>query len=251
MASDSRESTLVMKDSPLVEPQIPVSVASVVQSDLAGVQEVGSVWNQDALPGLLSSLIAQLIWAAQEDNPAEVKVPPDTGTQGPPVAPLPGTSAQSPVLEAEPVMLCFSYGSPGHGVNRCSRVDTSFPFLPPGWSVAVQDGQYLAVWPGGPMARIQSGNEGWSASRTSGNSGTTDGMGVTGGTCTWLRLVSKRASFSTIGSLPPVFSPGEHKRGIRKTHVPAQSVVGQADRVVRDSTIEMGGSLPSLFTPVS
>ena len=60
-------------------------------------------------------------------------------------------------------MVCFSCGRPGHGVvNRCSRVDTLFPFLPPGWSVAVQDGQYRAVWPGGSMARFQSGNEGWS-----------------------------------------------------------------------------------------
>ena len=36
VASDSRESTLVTKDSPQVELQIPVPVASVVQSDLAG-----------------------------------------------------------------------------------------------------------------------------------------------------------------------------------------------------------------------
>ena len=36
----SSDSTLVMKDSPRVEPQIPVSMASVVQSDLVGAQEV-------------------------------------------------------------------------------------------------------------------------------------------------------------------------------------------------------------------
>ena len=35
-------------------------------------------------------------------------------------------------------------------------------FLPPEWSVAFRDGQYRAVWPGGPMGRVQSGNEGWS-----------------------------------------------------------------------------------------
>ena len=146
VASDSRESTLVMKDSLRVE---PVSVASVVQSDPMGAQEVGSVRNQDASLGILSSLIARLIRAAQEDNPAEMKVPLDAGTRGPPVAPFPGTSAQSPVSEAEPVMVCFSCGRPGYGVNQCSRVDTSFPFLPPGWSVAVQDGQDRAVWRGG------------------------------------------------------------------------------------------------------
>ena len=153
--SDSRESTLVMKYSHWVEPQIPVSVASVFQIDLAGAQDVGSVRNQDASPGMLSSLIAQLIRAAQEDNPAEVKVPPDTGMRGPPVAAVPGTSAQSPVLEAEPVIVCFLCGRPVLGV------ETSFLFLRPGWSVTVQDGQYRAVWPGGPMARFQSENEGW------------------------------------------------------------------------------------------
>ena len=40
VASDSRESTFVMKDSLWVEPWIPVSVANVVQSDLVGPQEV-------------------------------------------------------------------------------------------------------------------------------------------------------------------------------------------------------------------
>ena len=58
-------------------------------------------------------------------------------------------------------------------------------------------------------------------------------------------------AFSPCGSLPPVFSPGEHERGNRKMHVPAQPIVEQTDRVVRDFMIEMGGSLLSLFTPVS
>ena len=162
VASDSRESTFAMHDSLRVEPRILVSVANVAQSDLVGPQEVGSVRNRDVSPGILSSLIAQLIQAAQEDNPAEVKVPPDAGTWGPTVAPFPETSAQSPVLEAEPVMVCFSCGYPGHGVNPCCRVGTSFSFLPPGWLVAVQDGQYRAVWPGGPITRYQSRNEGCS-----------------------------------------------------------------------------------------
>ena len=46
-------------------------------------------------------------------------------------------------------------------------------------------------------------------------------------------------------------SAGERERGNRKTPVLAQPGVAQADRVVRDSTIEMGESLPSLFSPVS
>ena len=109
VGSDSRESTLFMEDSlrtvgcPEVEPRIPVSVASVVESDLMGAQEMGSVRNRYAYPGKLPSHIARLIRAAQEDNPAEVKV------RRPPVAPS-GTSAQSQVSEAEPVMVCFSCG---------------------------------------------------------------------------------------------------------------------------------------------
>ena len=30
-------------------------------------------------------------------------------------------------------MVCFSCGRGGRGVSRCSRMDTAFPFLPPGW----------------------------------------------------------------------------------------------------------------------
>ena len=48
-----------------------------------------------------------------------------------------------------------------------------------------------------------------------------------------------------------MFSPRERERGNRKTHVLAQPDVAQTDRDVRDSTIEMGRSLPSLFFPVS
>ena len=44
-------------------------------------------------------------------------------------------------------MVCFSCGEAGHGVSRCSRMDTTFPFLPPGWLVDFRDGQYRAVWP--------------------------------------------------------------------------------------------------------
>ena len=33
----------------------------------------------------------------------------------------------------------FSCGRPGHGVNRCSRVDTSFAFLPRGWLVDIRE----------------------------------------------------------------------------------------------------------------
>ena len=63
-------------------------------------------------------------------------------------------SAVSPV--------CYSCGRQRHGVNRCSRVDTSFLFLPLGWSVDVQNGQYRATWIDGTGLESPPGNEGWS-----------------------------------------------------------------------------------------
>ena len=39
---------------------------------------------------------------------------------------------------------CFSCGLQGHGVNRCLRMDVSFLYLLPGWSVDVRNGQYRA-----------------------------------------------------------------------------------------------------------
>ena len=218
MSVDSRESTLFRENSlrtvgcPEVESRIPVPVASVVQSDIVVPREAGSGCNQDVPPGIMPSLIARLLQAAQEDNPAEVKVPPDPGARRPSVAPGAGTPGRNQ-LAGDGVFLC---GRPGHGVNRCSRVDTSFPFLPRGWSVDIWDGQYRAVWPGGSMARSPPGNEGWSGreGQPPGSSVTKErltpaegsvlpqsptDMGVTGGACAWFRLVFEHTSFSTIG----------------------------------------------------
>ena len=129
MSGDPRESTCVMRN-----PRIPVSG---VRSDRGEPQEVGSVRSRAVSPGILSSLIAQLIWAAQEDNPAEVKVPPDAGTWGSPVAPVPGTSAESPVLGAEPVIVCFSCGEPmlpgGHFISVFA---TGLVGYYPGWPIS-------------------------------------------------------------------------------------------------------------------
>ena len=44
----------------------------------------------------------------------------------------------------------------------CSQVDTSFPFLPPGWSVNVRNGQYQATQTDGTRLGSTPGNEGWS-----------------------------------------------------------------------------------------
>ena len=145
-------------------------VASVIQSDVVvhrkgGGEGGGGVagGSQIAPLEIMSSLIARLLRTAQEDHPAEVKVPPDAGARPPSIIPEVGSAGRGQLSEGEHMMVCFSCGSPGHGVNRCSRVDTSFPFLPQGWSVEVRDGQYRAVWPGGG-ARVWSlpGNEGWS-----------------------------------------------------------------------------------------
>ena len=106
----------------------------------------------------MPSLIARLLQATQKDNPAEVKVPPDAGARWPLVTLGAGTPGRNR-LTGDGV---FSCGRPGHGVKRCSRVDTFFSFQQRGWSVDIQDAQYRAVWPGGSMARSPSGNEGWS-----------------------------------------------------------------------------------------
>ena len=85
--------------------------------------------------------------------------------------------------------VCFSCGRQGHGVNRCSQVDISFPFLPPGWSVDVRNGQYRVTRTDGTGLGSTPGNEGWSglggsASRVIGDQGTTDPGGGVGGSRT-------------------------------------------------------------------
>ena len=76
-------------------------------------------------------------------------MPPDAGVRWPPVAPSAGTSAPSPAPMSEPVMVCFSCGRPGHGVNRCAWVDTYFLFLLPGWSASWTIGSSGTTDPGG------------------------------------------------------------------------------------------------------
>ena len=123
-----------------------VPVASVIQSDAVAHQKGGGGGSSQIAPlDIMSSLIAQLLRTAQEDYSAEVKVPPDAGARPPSIVSEVGSVGQNQSSEGEQVMVCFSCGRPGHGVNRCSRVDTSFPFLPQGWSVEVRDGQYRAV----------------------------------------------------------------------------------------------------------
>ena len=56
---------------------------------------------------------------------------------------------------------CFSCGFFGHGVNRCPRLDRSFPYKMPGWSVDVQDGQYRASRIRGDEHDLRRGKERW------------------------------------------------------------------------------------------
>ena len=58
--------------------------------------------------------------------------------------------------------VCFSCGGEGHGINRCSRVNTAFPFLPSGWSVNMNNGQYRATQIGKITSTGFAGNKEWS-----------------------------------------------------------------------------------------
>ena len=40
--------------------------------------------------------------------------------------------------------VCFSCGDGGHRINRCPQVNMDFPFLPAGWSMNMDNGQYRA-----------------------------------------------------------------------------------------------------------
>ena len=56
---------------------------------------------------------------------------------------------------------CFSCGFFGHGVNRCPRLDRSFPYKTPGWSVDVRNGQYRASRMSGEEHDLRRGKEEW------------------------------------------------------------------------------------------
>ena len=58
--------------------------------------------------------------------------------------------------------VCFSCGCEGHGINRCSRMNTAFPYLPSGWSVNMNYGQYRATRIGKTTSTSFPGNEEWS-----------------------------------------------------------------------------------------
>ena len=145
---------------PVMESQVPVPVVSVIPRDVETQQKVGNGDSQPAPLEVISSLVTRLLRTAQEGRLADVKVPPEEGMGSSSVVPAVGGAEKGhSVMERERV--CFSCGRPGHGVNRCLQVDTSFPFLSQGWLVDVRD-VYRAIWTGGTGMWSTPENEGWS-----------------------------------------------------------------------------------------
>ena len=56
---------------------------------------------------------------------------------------------------------CFSCGFVGHGVNRCTQLDRSFPYITPGWSVNLRDGEYRGSRPREDVHDSTRVKEGW------------------------------------------------------------------------------------------
>ena len=190
---------------PEVDSQISVPVANVIQSDTVAQRNGGARMQSGRPLEIMSSLIARLLRAAQEDHPAEVKLPPDDGARPPSAVPELGITGCSQLSEVEQVMVCFSCGRQGHGANRCSWVDTSFPFLPQGWSVDVRGGQYQAVWPGGTREWSPPGNEVWSGreGQPLGSSGTREQL-TPAGESVFLGEASRHGSCRWGVSMAPV-----------------------------------------------
>ena len=153
-SGDSREPGCLRSDSqelmecPVVDSRVPVPVASVIPSGVGTQRKVGNGDSQLAPLEVISSLVTRLLRTAQEGQLADVKVPPEEG-MGSSSAALAVGGAERGHSVMELSRVCFSYGSPGHGVNWCSQVDTSFPFLLRGWSVDVRDGHCRVIRTGG------------------------------------------------------------------------------------------------------
>ena len=133
-SNDSREPGRLHLDSQelmeclVVDSRVPVPVSSVIPSNVETQWKVGNEDSQLAPLEVISSLVTRLLQTAQEDRPSDVKVPPEMGTGS--VSAVPGVrGAERGHSVTEWARVCFSCGRPGHGVNRCSQVDTSFPFL--------------------------------------------------------------------------------------------------------------------------
>ena len=176
------------------------------------------------------------------------KVPPDAEVRWQQPLSAQGASAHIPL--------------PGTGepVSRCSRMDTAFPLLPPGWSVDFRDGQYRAVWPRELPGRFQSGNKdcsgrgggGGSASRISDTCSSTDPGG--GGMAAPTTMNKPAWVLPGVNPRHPGWSPsepsypplGRHQApqppesiGMagQKPHLPARSPMAQIDHAIKDIRI--------------
>ena len=146
---------------PGIDSRVPVSVVGVFPGNVETPREVRNGDSQLALWEVLSSLVTQLLRTAQEGRLADEKVPPEEG-MGSSSAGLPVTGSERGHSAMEWARVCFLCGRQGHGVNRCSQVDTSFRFLPQGWSVDVRNGQCRAIQIGGTGMWFTPENDGWS-----------------------------------------------------------------------------------------
>ena len=133
-----------------------------------------------------------------------------------------------PVLEVDPPVrgwdrVCFSCGQQGHGVSRCSRIDTSFPFLLDGWSVGVRNGRYQTTRTNMDGRNYTPGKGGWSGREGQppgssemvvrlilegerGPGGTPAGLATTIGGCPWIFLDLRCPGLSGTGE--PLFCDG-------------------------------------------
>ena len=234
----------------------PVYVASVIPGEVGIQRKVGSEDSPLAPLEVIYSLVTRLL-RAQEGRLADVKVPPEEVLGLSSAVPTVG-GAEKGQLVRERMRVCFSCGRPGHGVNRCSQVDTSFPFLSQGWSVDVRDAQYREIRTGRTGMWSTPGNEGWSGreGQPPGSSGTKVRLTPAGelvdqreasrhGSCRWsvgLDPVGLRAR--TL--FPPVGSHPTEVRGQDNRQLPvrAKVVLGNRTRLCR--TLR---SLPSVVPP--
>ena len=110
-----------------------------VQSNIVATDEQDPVVGIGEVHSVIELLVNQLFQPTQNEIPSEDRVNRPT--------------AVGPV--------CFSCGCEGHGINRCSRMNAAFPFLPLGWSVNMNNGQYRATRIGKTLTDFP-GNEEWS-----------------------------------------------------------------------------------------
>ena len=96
---------------------------------------------------------------------------------------------------------CFSCGFLGHGVNRCTQLNRSFPYITPGWSVELRDGEYRVSKLTEDGHDSTRGKEGWF-----GREGQPPGPSVTitrltqVGAVVWLGIDRKMTIIDTDGS---------------------------------------------------